>query len=110
MLQEPVICFSNEWTNPIIGFGNYIDYITLSKNPVLVINDILTDREFMAMGVVKLITPETLDLILDLNPYQGWNLFSSGLANVSYNKPKITNALLSKEEILKIVEDNELWD
>lgn len=68
----PVICISNEWKDPVIGFVSQIEYITQAKNPVPVVMDYLSDRELMVMGAVYDFTFQRLDAFLKLAPHERW--------------------------------------
>lgn len=68
----PVICISNEWEDPVIGFVSHIEYITKARNPVPVVMDYLSGQELMVMGVVYDFTRQRLDAFLKLAPYERW--------------------------------------
>jgi hypothetical protein len=68
----PVICISNEWDDPVVGFVTHIEYITKAQNPVPVVMDYLSGREVMVMGAVYDFTDQRLDAFLKLAPYERW--------------------------------------
>lgn len=70
----PVICISNEWEDPVIGFVSHIEYITKARNPVPVVMDYLSGQELMVMGAVYDFTRQRLDAFMRLNPYERWSM------------------------------------
>lgn len=105
LIGKFVIYTSNEWEDPVIGLVTRVDGITLANSPALIINDIISGEERMVLSShVYDYAPETLDAILKLDPYQRWNL-KSFYSQVTYDKPKHCNKLLTPEEVKQKVRD-----
>jgi hypothetical protein len=94
-----VIYTSNEWEDPVIGKVIRVDYITKARCPVLVVADVLSGEERIILtDQVYEYSPEILDAILKLSPYQRWNMKSFN-APVKFNKPTSNKVLLTNGEI-----------
>ena len=49
-IDKPVMCFSNEFSDPVVGFGKKIISITQAEQPMLVIKNYLTGEEVFCFG------------------------------------------------------------
>lgn len=87
---KPVISFSNEWENPIIGFCTEITFITKAQNPVLMVKDYLTGETLMVLGKTFIYTEERFNAVMKLSP---WELL--GIA-FSYPWAEASNATRKK--------------
>lgn len=86
---QPVIIISNEWENPIIGFGHSIEFITKAQNPVLLVEDALTGDVFMTMGKPFVFTQQRFDAIMKLTPFElGSLLYSNAYFDCTFEKAK----------------------
>lgn len=69
-IGKPVICISNEWENPVIGFGTQIQLITKAQNPVLVVHDYVTGQDLIVMGKVFVYTSQRFNTLMKLTPFE----------------------------------------
>lgn len=67
-LGKPVMYFSNEVQPPLVGFGKQLELITQAKQPVLIIEDYLTDQDMMAMGRIRHYTEQLLTAAFTVEP------------------------------------------
>lgn len=110
MLGKPVICVSNEWENPVIGFAQEIIYITKSEQPMLVIKDYLTMTENMSFGKVFSYTEQRFIALFKLDPFERCSLIYTNFYNeeeFSKNKIGQTNTL---EEVQSILTKNGFYE
>ncbi len=70
MVGKPIIGISNEWADPIIGFAVCVDYVTESKNPVLIVKNYLTGKEVMLMGSVYYYSEQRFNALAKLDPFE----------------------------------------
>ena len=97
-LDRPVIVIGNEWDDPTIGFGVSIDYLSRSLQPILVVQDYVTDRRVLVFGCIRPYTDRLYSAIKRLDPYDRWELVSSNSGSFeSYNKPKSGSASTPEE-------------
>lgn len=70
MIGKPVISISNEWNNPIIGFGKRIEFITRAKTPVLIIEDYVSGNDMMVLSVPFYFSEQRLFALSKLDPFE----------------------------------------
>lgn len=110
MLGKKVICFSNEWENPVIGIVKEITTITQANQPVPVILDYLTMKEGISLTEVYPYTEQRFEAILKLNPFERCALIYTNFYNdEEFEKPKI-GTINTKEEIIKILKHNGFYE
>lgn len=85
-LGKRVISVSNEWDNPQIGVALRIEFITQAKSPILIVQDFLSNQEVMIMGKTYLYTPQRLQAVLKLNPFEACSLIYT--YTNEFDKPK----------------------
>ena len=86
---KPVIIVSNEWTNPVIGFGRRVDFITQARTPVLVVDDYLRGEEIMCQGALLSFSYQKFDAVMSLNPYDLCALLYNNMIEFNeFTKPK----------------------
>lgn len=68
MIGKPVIYVSNEWNDPIVGFG--IGTIDIGSSCVLVIKDYISGTELTVMSMAHNYSETLLNAILKLNPFE----------------------------------------
>lgn len=73
-IGKPVICISNEWTNPVIGFAICVEEITMANNPVLIVHDVLTDEDIMVLGHTYHYTHQRFEALSRLDPFEACSL------------------------------------
>lgn len=72
-----VIVIPNEWSDPLVGF---IEGFLETKNgpsDVPVVKDLLTDKLYNAFGLVIPYSPEILEALLKLDPFERYSLATS---------------------------------
>lgn len=80
---KKIIYCSNEWEDPLFGVVIGVEYVTLAKQPMLVVECALTKRiGFVHPGSYYIADEAMVDCILKLNPFERWNMFAR---NQSYN-------------------------
>ena len=85
---KPVICFSNEWANPLIGFGKYVKCITKANSPVLCMHNYLDDREYLVFGIVYHFTEQRFNALFKLNPFERCAFIFNRMSSEDFNKEK----------------------
>ena len=74
LIGHPVICVSNEWKNPVIGFVTEIKLVSKALCPLPVIYDELTGTSLICFGVVYEYTEQRMNALLTLDPFERWSL------------------------------------
>lgn len=82
-LNKPVMAFSNEFEDPVVGITLRVDLITQGRSPVLVVHDYVSNKEVTIMGVVTAYHEEFLEKLLAIDPCVRLAL----LYRTSYNNP-----------------------
>ena len=100
---KPIIVIGNNWDNPLIGVGIKIDLITQGNCPILVVKDYITDQEYITFGKIFHYTQQRFEAIMKLDPNERWALISDN-RHPNTNQP--TDVLLTKEEIMEILIEN----
>lgn len=95
-----VICISNEIQNVTVGYGKEIQFITQTKQPMLVVHDIINDCEIMPFGIVFKYTEQKFDALNKLEPNER--------IAILYNKSSEHYIDKSSSQRDKIIEA-ELW-
>jgi hypothetical protein len=70
MIGKPVINISNEWDNPIIGFGKEIQFITQAKVPVLIIEDYVSGENKLVLSVPFYFSEQRFNAFAKLDPFE----------------------------------------
>lgn len=70
----PVILITNEWENPVIGVGQSVESFGENQLFLLWIKDYLTGDLVTGTGPLMAYTPQRLNAILSLDPFQLWSL------------------------------------
>lgn len=70
MIGKPVISISNEWSNPIIGFGKEIQFITQAKTPVLIIEDYVSGESKLVLSVPFYFSEQRFNAFSKLDPFE----------------------------------------
>lgn len=70
MIGKPVISISNEWSNPVIGFGKRVDLITMAKTPVLIIEDYVSGEDILSFSVPFYFSEQRLFALSKLDPFE----------------------------------------
>lgn len=110
MLGKPVICVSNEWENPVIGFAQEIIYITKENQPMLVIKDYLTMEENMSFGKVFSYTEQRFKALFKLDPFERCSLIYTNFYSEEEfvkNKIGVSNSL---EEVVETLTKNGFYE
>lgn len=77
MIGKPVICVGNEWEDLVIGIVTDIDFITQAKNPIPIVKDILTGKEFITFAKVMPFTMQRFNALVKLDPYERWSVIDN---------------------------------
>lgn len=106
MVGKPVICVSNEWEDPVIGFAQEIIYITQAKQPMLVIKDYLTMNENMSFGKVFAYTDQRFKALFKLDPFERCSLiYTNFYHEEEFVKNKI-GVIHTLEQVAEILNKN----
>lgn len=105
MVGTPVICISNQWCNPAIGFVKRIECITQANQPIPVIFDVLTQQELLCFGVIYDFTYQRLRAFLKLDPEERWSLMIKYSHQITtFTKPTDKASPLSLTETLTVLQ------
>lgn len=100
-----VICRSNEWTNLVIG--PVIDYNIVHRNVMYVVEDYISGKVVVPLGVMRKYSPELLDLLVQHNPLDQWNLLNQ--MGQILKKAALYEDILDPEEIRRILREKGLY-
>lgn len=64
-VNKPVIVISNEIDNPVIGFGQRVQLITLAQTPVLIVKDYVSGEERMCLSNPYFYSEQLFHLVMD---------------------------------------------
>ena len=104
-IGKPVICISNEWADPIIGFGLRVEFITRSKNPILCTHNYLDGREYLIMGAAYHFTEQRFDALFKINRFELCSFIYNHASSEPFEKIKSCH-VREKEEIKQLLEVN----
>lgn len=68
LVNKPVIAVGNDWSNPVIGMGLFVQNVSLANRPHLVIKDYVSGEEVMPFGAVMEYNETRLEALLKLTP------------------------------------------
>jgi len=109
-LNQPVVCFSNEIENPVVGIVTGIDFITQSKSPVLVVHDYIADKDLLILGKTFSYSSEFLKDVSETPKRLILQLLYGRYSSDGYCKKKATEPILSYEEIMERLKTNGFFD
>ncbi len=72
MVGKPVIYISNEWADPVVGFG--VGTLDIGSSCVLIIKDYISGKELTVMSTAHAYSETLLNAILKLNPFEAASL------------------------------------
>lgn len=70
MIGKPVISISNEWSNPVIGFGKRVEFITKASKPVLIIEDYISGEDILTLSVPFYYSEQRFIALSKLEPFE----------------------------------------
>lgn len=114
-IGKPVISISNEWDDPIIGIGKEIVFISKANTPKLVIEDYISGKEYMPLGIIMGFTEQRFKALSKLDPfeicsllYRNNHVFSAFKKNKSgtFSGYDSLHEKLMKTDFYQIVENN----
>lgn len=106
-IGKPVYTFGNEWEDPIIGVVVGVIYFNNRDVPFEQIYNFITKEITIATCKTYYYNKFKFDALYKLNPYERWNLIKD--TNGTSTVP-ITNKLLTKEEVEKLLLENGFFD
>jgi hypothetical protein len=68
LVGKPVIAVGNDWSNPVIGMGLFVQGISKANRPHLVIKDYVSGEEVMPFGAVMEYNDTRFEAIMKLTP------------------------------------------
>ena len=68
LVGKPVIAVGNDWSNPVIGIGLFVQGISKANRPHLVIKDYVSGEEVMPFGAVMEYNDTRFEAIMKLTP------------------------------------------
>lgn len=105
---RPVIHVPNEWENPVIGFGAYVDQV--GSSPVLFVDDLFTGKTVFSLSSPMEFSEQRLIALSKLDPYERWALFAKNACGAeNFDKPKSGHALLDGEFLEKVYQ-SDFWE
>lgn len=106
LVGKPIIVVSNEWSNPIIGFGKEVQLVSKAQTPILVVEDVLSGEDRLCMGIIMDFSMQKLDVVLMLDPYQLWAIVAhNAVGNEDFEKIK-SGVRWSRHEIMSRLHEN----
>ena len=109
LIDKPVICVSNEWDTPVIGFVSRVDLITRNQDPVLIVWDEITNEEVLVMGKTYIFTLQRFEAIMKLDPFEACSLiYNSFYEDGEWVKNKLS-VRLSRDEIIQKLQKNDFF-
>ena len=104
---DMVIAVSNEWENMVVGEIKDF-FVHGSGEPLPIINDMVTDQEFVSMGILVHYSSEVLKALCKLTPYERYTVLSRGRIKL-INKEKLSNdELLTYEQYMDAIHQTRL--
>jgi len=105
LVGKPVIGFSNEWENIVVGVVTDLQFISKAQKPIPVVFNYLTGKEQLVICKLMPFTEQRLKALIKLDPYERWCLISP--SNKPYRVNDITKKpkLYTEEEIFQILEN-----
>ena len=110
LIGKPVISISNEWCNPVIGFGKEVIYITKAKIPVLVIKNYLTGEENMSLSDPFYFTEQRFNALAKLDPFEICSIIYKNSTTYQPFEKKKSGIFDGYEVIKKTLEKNGFFD
>lgn len=68
LVNKPVIAVGNDWSNPVIGIGMFVQGVSKANRPHLVIKDYVSGEEVMPFGAVMEYNETRFEAIMKLTP------------------------------------------
>lgn len=68
LVGKPVIAVGNDWSNPVIGIGLFVQGISKANRPHLVIKDYVSGEDVMPFGAVMEYNDTRFEAIMKLTP------------------------------------------
>ena len=107
MLSEvgnPLIIVPNEWSNPIIGFGEAVEII--GNTHTLIVKDYISMENTWCGGIQMHFSEQRLNTVLELDPYELWAITATNSYGFDdYDKAK-TDERWSRDRIMQALETN----
>lgn len=98
LLYHPVIHIPNEWSNPVIGFVDRVEYDTECKCIALAINDAITGTPRLVLGDVLVFSEQKLIALSKLDPFERWALHAFHAVGCNdFEKAKSDTALMGND-------------
>lgn len=98
MVEAPVIYIPNEWCDPIIGFGNRVEFVSRNNCPILIVDDCISGTEKWAVGPWFHFSEQKLMVLSKLDPFERWAMHSNNACgHRDFDKLKSGDALLGAE-------------
>lgn len=83
LLNERVICRSNEDDELMIGKCTKVDRITRERQPVPIVRDEKDGNEYLVMGIVILYSEEMMELLSKKSPTEQWDFLAKNKFNLN---------------------------
>lgn len=85
MVGKPVIYISNEWSDPVVGFG--VGTLDIGSSCALIVKDYISGKELTVMSTAHAYSETLLNAVLKLNPFEAASLLYRN-HDWSYEHPK----------------------
>ncbi len=108
-INKPVICISNEWETPVIGFATSIGFISKANDPVLIVHNYLDNQEAMILGSTFYYNTQRFDALFKLDPFELCSFIYGRYTEQVFEK-EIREKLLTKEEVKQLLEQNGFYN
>lgn len=104
-----VIVVSNEPSNVMVAFAKGVDFITQAQSPVLVVQDLVTKKEYIAFGKTFLYTKQKFDALNSLEPNARIAILFDSYLEGDVKKVLPENILTPEEWKNKVEESIKIW-
>lgn len=108
--NRPVIVFSNELDNPVVGFGKSIVSFNTNSDPLLKVTDYLANKELLCFGKIYHYSEPLLKWYYETDPRLVLSLIYNKHFNTDANIDVILSGLYSYDVVLDILEQNGFFE
>lgn len=103
-----VICVSNEWEDMVVGHVTRYEYINENSSSMLVVKDLITDQEYIIVGIIVHYSSKVLSALCKLDPFERYAILSQGRIILS-DTPKLSDKkLLTYEQYMDKIHQTRL--
>lgn len=105
-IGKPVIVVSNEFENPVIGFGERVDITTVANKPLLIVHDYIINSPRLCAGKTFLFNEQMFNFILDADKNALIVFLYTAMFNALEINKKPMHSILDKDAIHRVLVSN----